>query len=113
MGGGGGGQNFIIFSPPPPNPQKGGEKTDFAAARLATISATRWTGNKLFFKGGLITGRGGRCYKTVRRAGQVKFYPYTHKKCVCVGGGGGNRKSFSHAEGEGATNTFEVVLRIE
>ena len=30
------------------------KKKDFAAARLATISATRWTGNKLFFKGGPI-----------------------------------------------------------
>ena len=30
------------------------EKKKFADARLATISATRWTGNKLFFKGGLI-----------------------------------------------------------
>ena len=29
------------------------KKKDFAAARLATISATRYTGNKLFFKGGL------------------------------------------------------------
>ena len=26
---------------------------DIAASRLATISATRWTGNKLFFKDGL------------------------------------------------------------
>ena len=34
------------------NPKKT-EKKDFAAARLATISATRWTGNILFFKGGL------------------------------------------------------------
>ena len=32
--------------------KKGGKKKDFAAARLATISATRWT-EKLFFKGGL------------------------------------------------------------
>ena len=30
------------------------EKKNFAAARLATISPTRYTGNKLFFKGGLI-----------------------------------------------------------
>ena len=29
------------------------KKKDFAAARLATISATRYTENKLFFKGGL------------------------------------------------------------
>ena len=29
------------------------KKLDFAAARLAAISATRYTGNKLFFKGGL------------------------------------------------------------
>ena len=28
------------------------EKKDFAAARLATISATRYTGNRLFFKDG-------------------------------------------------------------
>ena len=36
------------------------KKKDFAAARLATISATHWTGNKLFFKGGprkAVTGR--------------------------------------------------------
>ena len=32
------------------NKKKGEKKEDFAAARLATISATRWTG---FFKGGL------------------------------------------------------------
>ena len=31
----------------------GEEKKDFPAARLATITATRWTGNKLFSKGGL------------------------------------------------------------
>ena len=41
------GQDFIIFLP------KKKKKKDFAAARLATISATRYTGNKLFFKGGL------------------------------------------------------------
>ena len=29
--------------------KKGGKK-DFASARLATISATRWTGNKLFLR---------------------------------------------------------------
>ena len=46
------GQNFIIFLPPPPQKKKE-KKKDFAAARLATISATRWTGNKVFFKGGL------------------------------------------------------------
>ena len=32
------------------------KKKDFAAARVAIISATRWTGNKLFFKGGLTSG---------------------------------------------------------
>ena len=30
------------------------KKKDFAASRLATIMATRWTGNKLFFKNGLM-----------------------------------------------------------
>ena len=34
--------------------EKKRKKEDNAAARLATISATCWTGNKLFFKGGLI-----------------------------------------------------------
>ena len=29
------------------------EKKSFAAAQMATIAATRWTGNKLLFKGGL------------------------------------------------------------
>ena len=29
---------------------KNGRGGDFAAARLATISATRWTGNKLFLR---------------------------------------------------------------
>ena len=37
-------QNFIIFLP-----KKKGKK-DFAATRLATISATRWTGNKLYLR---------------------------------------------------------------
>ena len=32
---------------------KKGEGGELAAARVAIISATRWTGNKLFFKGGL------------------------------------------------------------
>ena len=31
------------------------EQKDFAAARLATTSATCWTGIKLFFKGGLYS----------------------------------------------------------
>ena len=44
------GQNFIIFLP---TKKEKGKKKDFAATRLATISATRWTGNKVFFKGGL------------------------------------------------------------
>ena len=44
------GQNFIIFLP---KKKRGGGNKDFAAARLATISATRWTGKKLFFKCGL------------------------------------------------------------
>ena len=44
------GQNFIIFLP-----QKKYRFFFFvAAARLAIIPATRWTGNKLFFKGGLV-----------------------------------------------------------
>ena len=30
------------------------KKKDFAASRLATIMVTRWTGNKVFFKGGLM-----------------------------------------------------------
>ena len=30
--------------------KKNGKKKDFVAARLATISATRWTGNKLFLR---------------------------------------------------------------
>ena len=49
------GQNFIIFLQKKKKKKKGGGGVggDFAAARLATISATRWTGNKLFFKGGL------------------------------------------------------------
>ena len=42
-------QDFIIFLP-----KKNRKKKDFAAARLATISATRYTGNKFFFKGGPI-----------------------------------------------------------
>ena len=42
---------FFILPPKKSFGQK--KKKDFAAARLATISATRWTGNKLFFKGGL------------------------------------------------------------
>ena len=33
--------------------QKKSEKIKLAAARLATILAIRWTGNKLFLKGGL------------------------------------------------------------
>ena len=45
------GQDFIIFLQ---KKKKKKKKKDFAAARLATISATRYTGNKLFFKGGLI-----------------------------------------------------------
>ena len=36
--------------------KKGGGKKDFAAARLAIISAKHCTGNKLLFKGGLIPG---------------------------------------------------------
>ena len=45
-----GGQNFIIFL----QKKKKKKKEDFAAARLATMSATRWTGNKRFLiKGGL------------------------------------------------------------
>ena len=35
---------FLNTNPPPPPPRK---KENFAAARLATISDTRWTGNKL------------------------------------------------------------------
>ena len=33
--------------------KKNGKEKKIAAARPTTISATRWTGNKLFFKGGL------------------------------------------------------------
>ena len=33
--------------------KKGGG--EFVAARVAIVSATRWTGNKPFFKGGLIS----------------------------------------------------------
>ena len=29
-------------------------RKDFAVSQLATIIATRWTGNKLLFKGGLL-----------------------------------------------------------
>ena len=43
----------ISFSYQKQTKQKNGKKKDFAAARLATISDTRWTGNKLFFKGGI------------------------------------------------------------
>ena len=32
------------------------KKKKFAVSRLAAIMATRWTGNKLFFKGGLTSG---------------------------------------------------------
>ena len=35
-------------------PKKRRGKKDIAAAQLATISATRWTGNNIFFKGGLM-----------------------------------------------------------
>ena len=45
------GQNFIIFLQ---KKNKKREKKDFPAARLATISATGWTGNIFFFKGGLF-----------------------------------------------------------
>ena len=50
---------ILIFS----YPKK--RKKDKVAARLATISSTRWTGNKLFFKGGLSTVYG--CEGGVRR----------------------------------------------
>ena len=44
------GVNISSFS----YPKKKKKKKGFAAARLATISATRYTGNKHFFKGGLV-----------------------------------------------------------
>ena len=47
------GSRFHHFLTPPPPKKNGKKKKDFAAARLATISATRYTENKLFFKGGL------------------------------------------------------------
>ena len=37
-----------------PNKKKRKKKEEIAAARVAIISATRWTGNKLFLQGGLI-----------------------------------------------------------
>ena len=43
----------ILFFSYQKKKKKEKKKKDIATARLATISATRWTGNKLFFKGGL------------------------------------------------------------
>ena len=42
-GGGGGGEYFLTE-------RRERKKKDIAVARLATISATRWTGNKLFLR---------------------------------------------------------------
>ena len=44
------GQKFHFFTQKKKETEK---KEDFAAARPAIITANRWTGNKLFFKGGL------------------------------------------------------------
>ena len=53
--------NFQFFSPQkmsvlllPKKKKKKEKKKEIGATKVAIISATRWTGNKLFFKGGLI-----------------------------------------------------------
>ena len=67
------------YPPPPPQkktPKKTGKKKDFAAARLATISVTRWTGNKLFFKGGLRIWREMGHFSIQNGTGGVSPYGY-------------------------------------
>ena len=45
---------FSFFSPPKNGQYFPTKKKKIAAARLATITATRWTGNRLFFVDSLV-----------------------------------------------------------
>ena len=75
---------FQFFSYP--KKRKKVEKKEFAAARVAIILATRWTGNTFFFKGGLssvdlkvnqgphCTGKTGKITKIIPCQGKHREY---------------------------------------